>query len=275
MKKTLLFISLLIGFTAVSFAQEQIEAGQTTGDNIHYQEFDPVLYINANPSYEEFSIDVNFDGNPDFLFSTNPNNTSMGTTLCTKVEVLNENATLYGENIDHNLAMNVAQDELISEDLLWPHDGPTEYILSYYSDGYPPMYTSQEFGYLGFGYIAFKIETSLETMYGWIYVEATNLEISVYRFGIYSRTISSDETPELDNQLKMYPNPCETELTIELPSASNEATSYVVFNSLGQIVSSGKLSDKLTILNTNDLPTGMYILQTEGAKIQHKRFIKK
>ena len=81
--------------------------------------------------------------------------------------------------------------------------------------------------------------------------------------------------PDLENMkvFKVSPNPVSNQLRINAPLSETEGD-YFLFNSYGRIVLCGKLTDSETIVNTADLPAGVYILHLQGKKQQWTKVIK-
>ena len=74
------------------------------------------------------------------------------------------------------------------------------------------------------------------------------------------------------NTFKIYPNPVNTVLHIELNSAKQ--TQVEIYNVLGKLVISKTISNSETI-QTNSLSKGIYILRlTQGNKTISKKLIK-
>lgn len=66
-----------------------------------------------------------------------------------------------------------------------------------------------------------------------------------------------------DNQVTIYPNPFNTQLTIEFNSGQ-KISKINVYNSLGQIVYSVDEIEQLQKINLDHLEKGIYILKVEG-----------
>jgi hypothetical protein len=89
---------------------------------------------------------------------------------------------------------------------------------------------------------------------------------------VYQADLSPDQTinpaitgiePLSADNIKLYPNPADQELTIELPSPATESTSLRMANQLGQFTEFGAFAEgeqKKTI-STHALAEGVYILQ--------------
>lgn len=81
----------------------------------------------------------------------------------------------------------------------------------------------------------------------------------------------ADNTPL---SFQIYPNPAEDVLNVILPDCA-ENTEIVVFNTAGQIVLRQKAEIDTNILKTNNLKSGLYIIQIRNANILlgHQKFV--
>jgi hypothetical protein len=81
-------------------------------------------------------------------------------------------------------------------------------------------------------------------------------------YNISSESNKTDETNSVGNslgRLKVYPNPADNELTVETP----EKGLYLVTisNAFGQKVSSGSFNNTVNKINTNELRSGIYLVE--------------
>lgn len=77
----------------------------------------------------------------------------------------------------------------------------------------------------------------------------------------------------LDNDLKVYPNP--TKSTITITNKNNlVGKKYIITNLVGQIVISGELNLNDTIVNIESLESGVYLLSIDGLNKQSIKLIK-
>lgn len=72
--------------------------------------------------------------------------------------------------------------------------------------------------------------------------------------------------------VKFYPNPITNALTIENPH--NELLSYQIINSFGQVVTQGIISSHKIVINTGELPNGVYSVIINSDKDSKKSVIK-
>ena len=69
MKTTLLFLICMILLITHGFTQNYIIAGQSSGNYIHYTDYNPDSIINFGLNNHEFKIDLDQNGIDDLLFS--------------------------------------------------------------------------------------------------------------------------------------------------------------------------------------------------------------
>jgi hypothetical protein len=79
---------------------------------------------------------------------------------------------------------------------------------------------------------------------------------------------------ELSNSVKIYPNPINNELTIELEGNTIQAN-FVILNSLGQAIYNGAIVEK-AVIQTSHFTPGVYLIKLKLEKtLEFKKFIKK
>jgi hypothetical protein len=77
----------------------------------------------------------------------------------------------------------------------------------------------------------------------------------------------------LEHDLKVYPNPTKSTLTIT-NKTNIFGKKYIITNLIGQTILSGKLNLDETIINTESLTNGVYLLSVEGLNKQAIKIIK-
>ncbi len=77
----------------------------------------------------------------------------------------------------------------------------------------------------------------------------------------------------LENDLKVFPNPTKSTLTIT-NKTNMLGKKYIITNLIGQTVLSGKLNLDETVINTESLTKGVYLLSIEGMNKQAIKIIK-
>jgi hypothetical protein len=78
-----------------------------------------------------------------------------------------------------------------------------------------------------------------------------------------------------DENVSVYPNPAQDFIQVDLSKTSFKATSYEVFNSLGQIVLSGAANQENLRIDITQLPINQYLVKinsSEGSLV--KAFVK-
>jgi thiol-disulfide isomerase/thioredoxin len=87
------------------------------------------------------------------------------------------------------------------------------------------------------------------------------------------------DTQELSNDLSLsiYPNPAVDVMTIDIQLASAEALDYIVFNSMGAMVSTGRWTNGARQqMDVSEMASGLYHLQVKGLnKVSQNTFIVK
>jgi hypothetical protein len=73
----------------------------------------------------------------------------------------------------------------------------------------------------------------------------------------------SVQVAEEENKLNVYPNPFDNYLEIQFPELE-EKQRILLFDSKGVLKKSVELVDGQTVLSTEDLPPGLYVLQLSG-----------
>jgi len=95
--------------------------------------------------------------------------------------------------------------------------------------------------------------------------DTTNLAVNLTKVGINNLS--------LDNDLKVYPNPSKTSITIT-NKTNLTGKKYIITNLVGQTIISGKLNLDETIVNLESLQSGMYLLSIDGLNKQSIKVIK-
>ncbi len=102
------------------------------------------------------------------------------------------------------------------------------------------------------------------------------LLIGTHGNGMFEATITQVlglEDNEISKSIKVYPNPVEDRLNLNMPAELSNNASFVINNILGQNVMKGSLENNQ--VNVNNLDTGMYFIQiSSNGKKGVKRFIK-
>ncbi len=73
----------------------------------------------------------------------------------------------------------------------------------------------------------------------------------------------------IDNHIKIYPNPCKSDINIELTDVGLPAE-ISVYNQLGQLVTEGKILEKNHKLDMNKLKSGFYMIEIKSTEFIYK-----
>jgi hypothetical protein len=95
------------------------------------------------------------------------------------------------------------------------------------------------------------------------------------------QAVTSISKPQEDKQLqmKLYPNPAQNTLWIQMDTPLKGSANYEVLNSLGQSMMRGRMEQgsKFRMLEIQSLESGFYVLRfynNSGEILQNKKFIK-
>jgi len=85
------------------------------------------------------------------------------------------------------------------------------------------------------------------------------------------------EITEINLTLKAYPNPTINNLTLQIGNYINQNLSFQLFNLNGKKLKQGKVTNDLTVIGMNTMPTGAYLLSVlnKNSLIKTFRIIKK
>ena len=95
--------------------------------------------------------------------------------------------------------------------------------------------------------------------------DSTNLAVNITAVGIHNLS--------LENDLKVYPNPTKTSITIT-NKTNLVGKKYIITNLVGQTVLNGKLNIDETIVNLENLQSGVYLLSIDGLNKQSIKVVK-
>lgn len=74
-------------------------------------------------------------------------------------------------------------------------------------------------------------------------------------------TLEVDDESIMEKKILLYPNPVKDFLNVDFGKENFHNTSYVLFDSQGKLIRSGKFSQQKNELNMTELPTSVYIIQ--------------
>ena len=108
---------------------------------------------------------------------------------------------------------------------------------------------------------------------GNIYIPDTAQPPYYYSYGSPNFMFVSCNLLNIDNlhinesQVKIYPNPAENQITIEISKLSSNSLSLEIIDELGRIVKSANISDNKTTISIEDLRPGIYYCRVSGEDI--------
>ena len=80
----------------------------------------------------------------------------------------------------------------------------------------------------------------------------------------------------IDPEVRLFPNPTTQFLNISAPSSIYESSEFVIFNSFGEIVKTGKINSYPNKVDVTQLSSGVYFLKLgRGAHVRLERFVVK
>lgn len=100
--------------------------------------------------------------------------------------------------------------------------------------------------------------------------ELVNIEIDPNNWIINEDGVVSEDpsvvgvSEEESSIVSVYPNPAKDVINVQM----NNASSYQILNSLGQIVESGNLQIGNNVISLSDFATGIYYLKTDGEQVK-------
>lgn len=74
-----------------------------------------------------------------------------------------------------------------------------------------------------------------------------------------------------ENGIRVYPNPAQEKITIELNEKPNTGEEIFIYNSSGQMVKTQMVSQQKTELNISELPSGIYLVRMKNASVKFIR----
>jgi hypothetical protein len=268
MKSIFINIFLYIGIIYTTYAQNFIIAGQTSGQNIYYTDYQQDN-VAIYPESKEFRLDVDNNGNNDLLFSIHyHNNCNEYITWWTSVKALTANIKIIQcDYPESGYVKRLNEGDTISNSQSWNSDSVTSLIFEYY---FKVNSTGQQIhkGTFYDGFLGYKIINSIDTSYGWIKIHCSYETITAMENSILEKSNGLNEYYNSDNHFQIYPNPCfdRIVLTEESPGYVTNRQ-YEVINIYGKKMISGQFTTKDTGIYIIGLEPGLYIIKViEGNK---------
>jgi hypothetical protein len=96
--------------------------------------------------------------------------------------------------------------------------------------------------------------------------DAVNTCGSTYEYAanyqrIFGVTTSIDKNNDTEKTIDVYPNPASSHINIVFSDIIQTPQSIHVYNSIGEIVYSGSITNKFETISISDLPSGLYLLK--------------
>lgn len=261
-------------------SQNMILAGQTEGEYIHYTDYEPDSLVELHNFYDYFDIDVDFDGINDFGFYIRGNyEPEWYYEFWADIEFYNDDVEILLST--DSFAKNLSFGDTIDGSMNWSGSNISPILRLYYHSLYPPPGEGTYSGEFGSGYLGFRIIHSWETYYGWIditayiYSSGAGSSVTAKSSAFYSQTVGLEDLTEVSNNLKIFPNPCRERLTIEMPGQDSGEQLFGIFNTMGEVMMSGKINGSQADINVSELSPGIYIVELDegSGKLNRTKFI--
>jgi hypothetical protein len=263
MNKLLLIIGFVFGFIITSSSQNVIVAGQTTGTNIHYTDYQPDSSIYLGQNNDGFMLDIDDNGTYDLLFNIGEKNW-LPNELWTwsTVQILSENVKICLNDMSSKWIDKLEMGDTISLANKWSLAVDTLYYLQQYSYwAYPPPGGESSDGEYGAGYMGFQMNFPDETLFGWINVEGGKFTLTSKEKAICGLTVGTSKIINSDNLFRVYPNPFNDQLTIESFVNNRSGMKIEIINAQGIIVKSVDIQNEKSWINTSLLTPGIYLIR--------------
>ena len=99
--------------------------------------------------------------------------------------------------------------------------------------------------------------------------------VSITTISPFTTVVGTEDLIE-DENLTIYPNPTASILNLDVSKISVAATSYQIFNNIGQLLLQGDINNELMNINISELIDNQYIIKIstkEGAIV--RTFVKR
>jgi hypothetical protein len=77
-------------------------------------------------------------------------------------------------------------------------------------------------------------------------------------------TAHTDGIAELENGIKVYPNPTHGILFVETRFIASQTNAYRITNTMGQTLMTGQITGETQQIDVTNLPQGMYFIAIDG-----------
>ena len=125
-----------------------------------------------------------------------------------------------------------------------------------------------------------EIFCEVTNVFTYLYYKKTNdygITVKTGDEELYNDCIGHTSIKEIQQtaDIKIYPNPANERVTVNLPSYMNEDVDIKIFNTLGLTVLSQRFSGDKVDIDIHSLPAGIYVVRcVKNDKIITKRFVK-
>jgi hypothetical protein len=104
----------------------------------------------------------------------------------------------------------------------------------------------------------------IETLEGDLIAEGgdfTQQEVNYFRI---DTSLSTGNNNSLYDGIVLYPNPATTSITLSIPQSIALPETYVIYNSLGQVIMKGEISSHTSVMDVNKLSSGVYFVKVSN-----------
>ena len=213
---------------------------------------------------DNYSLDINNDGIPDFTFNAYEGGGMIQTAGGCSIESLGSNSICVVDKgrVDPD-TMKFAS--MINKDLYW--NNGTLYFNEYVNSQVPNSSSSSGIWLnLGDKYVGLRVIESTDTIYGWVRVHVNSPDIIIKDYASYLRPASINiRTFDGKSGVNIYPNPATNKVYIE--RTNNEAMKVSLFDMLGRQVNATINSEnKKTEIDVSGLNEGIYFVKVQTSK---------
>ncbi len=245
-----------------------IYTGNHFGQGIVFNQLTDIYILPEGPKATEcYVMDFNQDGISDLVFCT---------TVWSRYDSINHTTEVFSAQNTTQMIMFPPEPEWIyqlssnywvDEDDSWAYSGILQYQRT----------TPNGYAFGGIfdeGYIGFRIPIGNKYMYGWVKVIASTVGIVLQNYA-YQTILTSAPEYQLDEEIKIFPNPAANTLNIQIPD-EKEFSELQILDMQGRILQkiSCKNEPGLMQIPITSLDEGMYYVKLMGHDIMIKRFIK-
>jgi hypothetical protein len=98
--------------------------------------------------------------------------------------------------------------------------------------------------------------------------------LQLFSMGITS-TLSTNNPVATSNTIRLYPNPSNSVVNLDIPQSSTLPDGYTIYNNLGQVIDTGKVNSNTPSFNISGYANGVYFIKLNGGNAnQTLQFIK-